>query len=339
MIFKSSFKPAWWLKNAHGQTLWPNRIRRGRKVKLIRQRFELNDGDFLDTEWTPGSSGPIILILHGLEGSTRSGYAVRIMRQIHKRGWRGAFMYYRSCSGEPNRLHRRYHAGDTADLTTFLNIIKQREPDTPIGIVGYSLGGNVLLKWLAESQQIPSTVAAAVAVSVPFELHKVNDRLTHGFSRVYQAAMRNKMQRSIKEKYALRTNTGLNIDAIVQMKTFREIDEAFTAPVHGFSNVDEYYLKNSSRYTLKDIKFPTLVLHACDDPFMTMDAVPSSDELSNKITFELSEYGGHVGFVYGNPWRPRYYLEERIPNYLENRIRTHINQYQKKQNLKNDRRK
>jgi len=320
MIFKSRFKPAWWLKNAHGQTLWPNRIRRGPQVKLIRQRFELPDGDFIDTEWTSGNKGPIILVLHGLEGSTRSGYAVRIMRQAHKRGWRGVFMYYRSCSGEPNRLDRRYHAGDTEDLTTFIDIIREREPETPIAIVGYSLGGNVLLKWLATTNKIPRQVAAAVAVSVPFELGKVNDRLTQGFSKIYQAAMRNKMLASIKKKYSNR-KTDLDIEKITNLKTFREIDEEFTAPVHGYKTAEEYYFKNSCRYILNDIKFPTLILHACDDPFMTMDAVPSENELSENITFELSEFGGHVGFVYGNPWRPRYYLEERIPSYVENQIR------------------
>ena len=321
-MHKSSFKPAWWLKNAHGQTLWPNRIKKGRKLKLIRQRFELPDGDFIDTEWTPGNKGPIVLILHGLEGSTRSGYAVRLMRQVHKRGWRGVFLYYRSCSGEPNRLHKRYHAGSCEDVSTIIDIIHEREPDTPVAIVGYSLGGNVLLKWLARTENVPKQVAAAIAVSVPFELHKVNERLTQGFSKVYQAAMRNKMQRSIKTKYSQREHE-LDIDHIVNMKTFAEIDEAFTAPVHGYQNVEDYYQDNSSRYTLHKIKFPTLILHACDDPFMTEDAIPKKEELSDQITFELSEFGGHVGFVYGHPWKPRYYLEERIPQYIEHRIRSH----------------
>ena len=310
------------MKNRHVQTLWPNRIKKGKKVKLIRQRFELPDGDFIDTEWTTGTSGPIVLVLHGLEGSTRSGYAVRIMRQIHQRGWRGVFMYYRSCSGVPNRLFRRYHAGDCGDLNLVLNIITNREPETPIGIVGYSLGGNVLLKWLANNPQPPKQIAAAVAVSVPFELHKANHQLTQGFSRVYQAAMRNKMQRSIAAKYA-NWKTNLNIDDILKMKTFREIDEAFTAPVHGYTNVDDYYYENSCRYTLNKINFPTLIVHASDDPFMLPDGIPDEHELSEHITFELAETGGHVGFVYGNPWRPKYYLEERIPHYIENRIRAH----------------
>jgi len=325
MIVKSSFKPAWWLKNRHGQTLWPNRIRRGKPVKLIRHRFELPDGDFLDTEWTEGNSGPIVLILHGLEGSTHSGYAMRIMRQIIKRGWRAVFMYYRSCSGEPNRLYRRYHAGDTDDLVNVINLIKERAPDTPIAVLGYSLGGNVLLKWLAESkiEEIPEELAAAVAISVPFELEKVNLHITQGFAQVYQAAMRNKMQRSIKEKYTGREDTQLDIEKIMSLKTFREIDEVFTAPVHGFKTVEEYYEKNSCRYILKDVKYPILVLHSRDDPFMTMEDVPKADELSEHITFELSEKGGHVGFVYGNPWRPRYYLEERIPSYLEECFQAH----------------
>lgn len=322
MIVHSDFKPAWWLPGPHGQTLWPNKIRRRPKVELIRERFELPDGDFIDTDWTSESHGPIVIVLHGLEGSTRSGYAAGILHQIHKRGWRGLFMYQRSCSGVPNRLPRRYHAGETTDLVTLIEILEKREPTTPIAVVGYSLGGNILLKWLGEMQTPPRQLAAAVAVSVPFDLSKATERLTQGFSKVYQFAMLKKMQRSIKRKY-LHRQTEYNIRKIVRLKTLREIDRAFTAPLHGFRDVNEYYDKNSSINHLRNIRFPTLILHSYDDPFITSDAVPSPDKISPQVTLELSHAGGHVGFVHGSPLKPRYWLEERIPNYLSQRFKMH----------------
>ena len=319
MIIKSNFKPAWWLNNAHGQTLWPHKVRRTPKVKLHHERFELPDGDFIDTEWTKGREGPIVLVLHGLEGSTKSNYAAGILSAIDKRGWRGAFVYHRSCSGVPNRLHRRYHAGETEDLNTILSILTKREPNTPILIVGYSIGGNMLLKWLGESKELPKQLAGAVAVSVPFDLHNVTKKLCSGFSQVYQFAMLKKMQRSIKSKYRHR-NTTIKLEEILNLKTLREMDRDFTAPIHGFKNLDEYYEQTSSRQYLKHIDFPTLIVHAHDDPFMTKDAIPDADELSSHVTMELTKSGGHVGFVHGHPWRPRYYLEERIPNYLSKRL-------------------
>ena len=319
MIIKSKFKPAWWLQGPHTQTLWPNKLRRKPRVKLHHERFELPDGDFIDTEWTSRKEGPIVLVLHGLEGSTKSAYAAGILSAVHKRGWRGAFMYQRSCSGVPNRLHRRYHAGETEDLNTVISILTRREPDTPILIVGYSLGGNILLKWLGEKENLPEQLAGAVAVSVPFDLGNATNRLNKGFSQIYQFAMLKKMQRSIKRKYR-HHDTPINLEGILSLKTLREMDRDFTAPIHGFKDIDEYYEESSSRGYLKHIDFPTLILHADDDPFMTQEAVPTQEELSSQVTLELTKSGGHVGFVHGHPWRPRYYLEERIPTYFQQRL-------------------
>ncbi len=323
MIINSDFKPAWWLLGPHFQTLWPNSARRRLSVNLIRERFELPDGDFIDTDWTTDSRRPIVIILHGLEGSTQSAYATGMLNAIHENGWRGLFMYQRSCSGVPNRLDRRYHAGETNDLNTLFKILSKREPDTPISIVGYSLGGNILLKWLAEQQPIPRQLAAVVAVSVPFDLFKVTERLSRGFSKIYQFVMLKKMQKSLKDKYRNR-QTKLNLEHILKQKTLRDFDDVFTAPIHGFKNVDDYYQQSSSRQYLKNIRFPTLILHSTNDPFMTRDAIPTADELSSHITLELSRAGGHVGFVHGSPIRPRFWLEERIPKYLAERIQNFI---------------
>lgn len=309
------FQPAWWCRGPHRQTLWARLMRHAPRLALQRERLELPDGDFIDLDWTETGSGPIVIILHGLEGSSDSPYARGILQAVERRGWRGVVMHFRGCNGEPNRLARSYHSGDTGDLAYFIDVLRRREPRTPLATVGFSLGGNVLLKWLGKTgHQAP--VRAAVAVSVPFDLHSAADRLQQGFSRLYQWQLMRSMRRSVAEKRR-RMELPLKIRDLSALKSFRDFDEHVTAPLHGFDNADHYYTASSSRQYLKGIAVPTLVLHARDDPFMTEAAIPRNDELSEAVTLELSAHGGHVGFVAGTwPWRPRYWLEERIPAYL-----------------------
>ena len=197
MITTSRFKPAWWLPGPHLQTLWPNLLRHPR-IAVRRERLELPDGDFLDLDWSTGSSGPLVVILHGLEGSSRSPYAAGLLNALQRRGWRGVVMHARGCSGEPNRLPRGYHAGDTADLDYCVRELRRREPHTPLAVVGYSLGGSVLLNWLAETS-VPRDIAAAVAVSVPFRLEDTAERLQRGFSRLYQRALLRSLYQRVME--------------------------------------------------------------------------------------------------------------------------------------------
>ena len=309
------FQPAWWCRGPHRQTLWARLMRRAPRSSLQRERLELPDGDFIDLDWTETGSGPVVIILHGLEGSSDSPYARGILQAVERRGWRGVVMHFRGCNGEPNRLARSYHSGDTGDLAYFIDVLRRREPRTPLATVGFSLGGNVLLKWLGKTgNQAP--VRAAVAVSVPFDLHSAADRLQQGFSRLYQWQLMRSMRRSVAEKRR-RMELPLKIRDLSALKSFRDFDEHVTAPLHGFDNANHYYTASSSRQYLKGIAVPTLVLHARDDPFMTEAAIPRNDELSEAVTLELSAHGGHVGFVAGTwPWRPRYWLEERIPAYL-----------------------
>src|SRR3990167_580396 len=177
----NQFKPAWWLPNSHLQTLWPAICRKRKKLSLQRERFELPDGDFIDLDWLKkDQSGPLVLILHGFEGSVESHYAAGILQTLNRKGWRGVFMHFRGCSGEHNRLPRGYHSGDTHDVRYVIQTIRKREPKTPIAAVGYSLGGNVLLKWLGETGE-QNPLKAAIAISVPFELHKAAARIQQGF--------------------------------------------------------------------------------------------------------------------------------------------------------------
>ncbi len=297
------------------QTLWPYLFRRTPQVELKRERLELPDGDFLDLDWSTNGSGPIVVILHGLEGSSDSKYVRGLLKAVHERGWRGVVMHFRGCSGEPNRLPRSYHSGETGDLAYVVDLLRQREPEAPLFVVGFSLGGNVLLKWLGQTGAL-APVKAAVAVSVPFLLGESAKRLDQGFSRIYQWGLMRSMRQSVAEKRK-RMALPLQIEDLSVLRTFRDFDEHVTAPLHGFAGANDYYARSSSRQYLKGIQIPTLVVQSCDDPFMTDAVIPQKKELSTTIELELYDSGGHVGFVGGGwPWAPRCWLEKMILQYL-----------------------
>jgi predicted alpha/beta-fold hydrolase len=310
------FKPAWWLRNPHLQTMWPTLCRRPIKnLPLRRERFELPDGDFVDLDWAGSGNGPIVLVLHGFEGSIDSSYAKGMLLAIKQQGWRGVFMHFRGCSGEHNRKPHSYHSGDTGDVAEVVKEIKLREPDTLLAAVGFSLGGNVLLKWLGETRD-QNPLHAAIAISVPFELHKAADKICQGFSRFYQWYMLRSVQKRLEQKF-LQQPPPIKFPPFSQLRTIRDFDDKVTAPMHGFSGVQEYYTLSSSRQFLQHIRVPTLLLHAKDDPFMTQEVIPHPHELSEVVRLEVTETGGHVGFVTGKfPWRAEYWLEQRVPIFL-----------------------
>jgi predicted alpha/beta-fold hydrolase len=320
MIHTADFKPAWWLPGPHLQTLWPVLVRRQPRPSLRRERLELPDGDFLDLDWAQGNEGPIIVILHGLEGSSQSGYAQGLLHTVAARGWRGVVLHFRGCSGEPNRLAPSYNAGHTHDLAYVIACLCHREPLVPLACVGYSLGGNVLLKWLGEvGREAP--VQAAVAVSVPFLLELATRRLGQGFSRLYQAYLLYHLRASYRGKRHLQAQLPVPIEDMARLKDFYRFDDQVTAPLHGYVDAHDYYTRASCRPYLKAIRVPTLILHALDDPFMLPEAVPTAAELADSVILELSLHGGHVGFVTGpSPWRAVYWLERRIPLFLAERL-------------------
>lgn len=313
------FKPAWWLPNSHLQTLWPAVIRKRvlkPEVSFERERFELPDGDFLDLDWVnKDASGPIILVLHGFEGSVNSPYAKGMLNTIYKHGWRGCVMHFRGCSGEHNRLPRTYHSGDTNDLACLMNELVHREPETEFAAIGYSLGGNVLLKWLGETGKY-NPLKAVIAVSVPFDLYRACKRIERGFSRLYQWYFLRCLRRKLSSKFDVVTPP-VDPDFLGEVKSLREFDNQFTAPLYGFRDAEDYYMTTSSRQYLRFIQVPTLLIQAKDDPFMTEDVIPTEDELSPYVKLEVTDKGGHVGFVTGKyPWKPVYWLEERTPEFF-----------------------
>jgi uncharacterized protein len=326
MIIKSKFKPAWWLKNEHAQTVYPTLAHRSKAPITKQERIELPDGDFIDLSWATDelpTSSPLIVLLHGLGGSVRSVYVSGLLRAMNQCGYRGVLMHFRGASHEPNRLPRTYHCGDTGDFSYLLRLLNRREPDTSKAAIGISLGGNVLLKWLGEEKE-QSLIKAAVAVSVPFQLESVANRMTRGFSRIYQAHLLRRLRQMHLKKieHHGRQSLGLQHD-LKSLNSFWLFDEHVTAPLNGFKHAQDYYHQASSKQFLKQISTPTLIIQALDDPFMTPDIFPTEADLSEKVTLELSQCGGHVGFVAGNiPGKPVYWLEERIPAFIKSVLET-----------------
>lgn len=320
MIRESAFRPAWWLPGAHLQTLYPILLRRRVSPALQRQRVELPDGDFVDIDWTAAPGSPRILLLHGLEGSLDSHYSGALLGQLAKHGYQAGLLYFRGRSGEPNRLARSYHSGDTADLDFLIRLFSEAAATQVAAVIGFSLGGNVLLKWLGEQgERIP--LQTAVAISVPFDLDAAARRLQHGLSRIYRHHLLARLRRSVRTRARLHTPP-VPLHQLRLLRSFHAFDNAVTAPIHGFRDVDDYYGRSSSRQFLHAIRIPTLILQARDDPFLPASALPGAEELGNAVTLELSAHGGHVGFISGTgPWKPIYWLEQRILQHLHQQLR------------------
>jgi hypothetical protein len=312
------FRPAWWLPGAHAQTVAGRLLRRPAPLALRRERVETPDGDFLDLDFTTSAlpGRPIVVLLHGLEGSSVRGYAINTYQGLEAAGVGTVGVNFRSCSGEPNRLARSYHSGDTDDLRFVLRLIADRFPDSPVGAVGFSLGGNVLVKYLGEEREA-ATLAVAVAISVPYYLGACADALANSFmGRLYT---RHFVRALVAKSEAKRGLIGDRIDLarVHAARTFREFDDAATAPLHGFADAEDYYRRSSSAPFLAHVRVPTLLLHAADDPFLPSSALPLEAIRANPcVTAEVTRAGGHVGFVEGPPGAPRFWVERQAARFL-----------------------
>ena len=295
------------------------------KLERTRERLWLEDGDFLDLDWhgPHQADAPLVLVLHGLTGSSDSLYVLGLQQALAAQGWASVALNWRGCSGEPNLLPRGYHSGASEDLAEAVRHLRAQRPMAPLYAVGYSLGGNVLLKYLGETGA-DSQLQGAAAVSVPFRLDQCADRIGMGFSRVYQRHFMREMVAYVKDKQRLFAHQGMaerlsileKLGPLDNMRTFWDFDGRITAPLHGYADAEDYYRRASSRYFLGQIETPTLIIHAADDPFVFPHSLPEANELSASITFELHAHGGHVGFVEGSLSKPGYYLERRIPEWL-----------------------
>ena len=319
------FKPAWWCRGAHAQTLFRALFRAGLKMGLNRKRLELPDGDFLDLDFleAPSPDGrkalPLVIILHGLEGSSKAPYVQTLLGSIFAAGWDSVAINMRGCSGAPNRLKQTYHSGKTEDLGWVVQNFIEKEKREKIYLVGYSLGGNILLKWLGErGGGIPREIQKAAAISVPYDLPASVELMDSGFNRrIYTrrllAGLKAKIR--IKEK---QFPAAIRYDRARRSTTFKEFDREVTAPLNGFRDEAAYWSKTSCKYFLESIAVPTLLIHAEDDPFFPGELLPVDLMRRSKCLKPLIvPRGGHLGFIAGRwPWKQERWLEKRITEFF-----------------------
>lgn len=322
MHITSKFNAQGILANKHVQTLLPRLVKRKPVEHFQFQQLDLPDGDFVDLVWNGSppdkSTESIVIIFHGLEGSIHSPYAREIMHSFAEKNQPAVLMHFRNCSGRPNRLPRSYHSGDTGDASFLIDWLSEQYPQAKLTAVGYSLGGNMLLKLLGEQGESVK-LKAAVSVSAPILLDVCADTIQQGFSVVYQKYLVKSLIKNTRIKYQYHDYKklfGIPLSQVEKSKTFWDFDDGFTAPVNGFASAEDYYSQSSARQYLKDIKIPTLIIHALDDPFMTKEIVPDHSELSVSTELELSKHGGHVGYVKRGWLKPEYWLNERIPEFI-----------------------
>lgn len=321
------FQPASALKHRHIQTIFPGLFRSQPQPETTVEHFELSDGDFIECYWhkpcfnvLKESKRPIVVLFHGLAGSFASSYIQGMMNSLHRAGFCSVLMHFRGSSGKMNRLPRSYHSGDTADAKAWLESLQQRYPENPLFAIGYSLGGNMLLKLLGEWAE-STRLQAAVSVSAPLQLDICSRQMNQGFARFYQYILLKELKRSLLQKYQyfdMAALIGISETQVRQLKSFYEFDNVYTGPVHGFSSADDYYQQCSAKQYLAAIATPTLIIHALDDPFMPPDILPDKDSIADCIQLEVSQHGGHLGFVSGHLFKPQYWLEQRIISYFQN---------------------
>ncbi len=302
-----------WLPGGHLQTLYAYYLPQPCFLNFRRERWETPDGDFIDLDWLDdcGTGAALIVLFHGLEGCSRSHYALSLANELRRQNHNGVIVHSRGCSGEANRLPRSYHAGDSAEIDWVLRRLKHENPKRRLQVAGVSMGGNDLLKWLGEQGSSGlEIVDRAAAVSAPLDLNIAAQQLDFGWNqRLYTRDFLRTMRRKVLAKISLH---GLEVDArlVRAARTFREFDNLYTAPIHGFKDAEDYWTQSSSKSWLKHIRVPTLVINARNDPFFPADALPRREEVSESVTLEYPESGGHVGFVSGNfpghlGWLPR----------------------------------
>lgn len=314
------FVPATGLANAHAQTIFANSARSTSGVHLTRERLETPDGDFVDLDHLTGTPGaPRVLVLHGLEGSSRSSYVRELLRGVARRGWHATALNFRSCSGVPNRAARSYHSGETGDVLFVLEHLRARDPRPVLG-VGFSLGGSVLLRLLIDGEA-DAPLAAAAAVSTPYDLSGCATALDGpgAFAWLY----RTRFLRTLKEKSLRKARMHPGSVDVVRLQAamkLRAFDDAVTAPLHGFVDAADYYRRCSAGPGLDRIARPTLLLSATDDPFVPGVTLPPVDESSRYLHWMRTEHGGHVGFVAGSPLRPRYWAERQVLRFFDEQL-------------------
>jgi hypothetical protein len=300
-----------WLPGGHAQTIYAALLAPRPAVRYRRTEWQTPDGDFIDLDWLDGPrDAPLVVLFHGLEGSSRSHYAASLMHCAHSHGWRGVVPHFRGCSGRPNRLARAYHSGDYQEIDWMLERMAEDNAGSARFAVGVSLGGNALLKWLAaRGASAARAVRAAVVVSAPVDLTVAGHGLGRGINRFYTWHFLSTLKPKSLHKAAQFPEL-YDAAKVAHARNLYQFDNVVTAPLHGFKDADDYWMRASSKGDLHRIEVPTLLLHARNDPFLPGRHLPEARDVSPSVTLEYPEGGGHAAFVTGSfpgrlDWLPR----------------------------------
>lgn len=315
IIERSSYKAPLFLFNGHLQTIFSSLFRKVQGVSYRRERIETPDDDFLDLDWSETGSGKIAIISHGLEGNTSRSYMLGMARAFNNAGWDALPWNYRGCSGKPNRKLRSYHSGATEDLDMVTAHVISQKRYEQIALVGFSLGGNITLKYLGErGEEVPSLIKKAVVFSVPIDLASSSRKLAGFSNRIYMKRFLRMLHEKIKAKMAIMA--GLDDSGYEKIKDFKAFDDRYTAPLHGFANAEDYWRKSSSKPFIPQIKIPTLLINAQNDPFLSQECFPLEEARQNPVFYlEMPKSGGHTGFVEFNEGG-EYWSEKRTVEFL-----------------------
>lgn len=317
-VIPEAYRPPFPFQSAHLQTIYPTLLRKPPLVTTRRERIDTPDGDFLDLDWSEALRGKCLAILtHGLEGSSRGNYCQGMAAALQRAGWDVLTWNFRGCSGEPNRQLRSYHSGATDELQIVLDHVFETTACESIALIGFSLGGNLMLKYLGDAgEQIDPRIQSAVALSVPCDLASSAKKLEEWQNRFYMARFMRSLRAKVREK-ATRFPEQISTAGLDAMRTFAEFDDAYTGPIHGFKDADEYWTSCSCRPVLLKISVPTLLISALDDPFLTPECFPIEAAKENPNLHLLTpKHGGHLGFVAFNDTNT-YWSERKAVAFLE----------------------
>jgi predicted alpha/beta-fold hydrolase len=312
-VLASGFRPPALLRNGHIQTILPVLLPRRLNIAFTRERLELEDGDFLDLDWARTFGSRLAILSHGLEGCSGNRYILGMATALYATGWDVLAWNLRGCGEEMNRLPRSYHSGETGDLGAVIRLASTKY--SQIALIGFSLGGNLTLKYLGEGTAHPAVIGAA-AVSVPVDLAACARALDQRWSnRIYLRRFINSLIAKVEAK-ALKFPDQVKAISNRRIRTFQEFDDRYTAPIHGFRDASDYWNKSSARQYLDQIAVPTLLINARNDPFLSPECFPYAEAEQNPcLYFEAPQSGGHVGFVdLVNGFEP--WFERRVAEFI-----------------------